>query len=143
MRISSIAALSLEVSLLACGGETTVVDGGAPATTCGEPGVSFSCGGVICNDARPVCCQYANLPARCVERGGTCAVDGGAPAMQTTQCDDANDCGDGGACYRSFNKGTSKTDYLCGSTRPGILSQVCRLSCECLDGKTCNAGECK
>lgn len=119
-----------------------MVDGGAPAT-CGTPGVSFACGGVTCDDARPVCCPYANLPARCVERGATCAVDGGVPAMQTTQCDDANDCADGGVCYRSFNKGTSKTDYLCGSARPGILSQVCKLSCECLDGKTCTAGECK
>lgn len=141
MRVLAIVVVVCAPAFVACGGEASSADGGP--SVCGTPGVSFSCGGATCTDALPVCCQYSNVAAQCIARGSTCAVDGGVPRMQSTQCDDANDCGDGGVCYRSFNKGTSQTDFLCGSARPGLLSQVCKLSCECLEGKTCNAGTCQ
>jgi hypothetical protein len=146
--------------LAACGGDTFVLDAGADGggdgatdalvdaprdgAACGQSGVSFACGAATCTDAQPVCCTYANLPARCVaSAGATCFVDGGVPRMQTTQCDDANDCGGAGhACYRSYNKGTSQIDYLCDSTAPGA-TQVCKQSCECLGGKSCVSGTCQ
>ena len=78
-----------------------------------------------------------------VARGAGCAIDGGVPRLQTTQCDDANDCRDGEVCVRSFNKGTSQTDILCAAGRSSLSSQVCKLSCECLDGGTCDQGTCR
>jgi hypothetical protein len=119
-------------------------NGTAPsATRCGEPGVSFACGAETCSDALPVCCLYSNRPSRCVATGSICTAN---PVEERPQgeieCDDANDCGAGRACYRAFNKGTSRTEFFCGTPRSGV-TQACKLSCECVQGKTCTECTCQ
>ncbi len=99
--------------------------------------VADHCGaGQTCPASLPQCCANGT----CVAEGAACPAAVTSPGRGAVYgCDDLSDCPSGEVCCSSFSKGSGSSSTYCSKTCDGYVGyQVCRESCECLEGECVN-----